>query len=203
MWTANVNDIINILLEKYISSLKETEIPTILTRPPPSKEALKSYLATHLSLSTKFKRKCVKFFLQKLDEATRQKILTKKDVFEILHFRKVDHRILDTTIMNIAVLNHDKESATEILAMEKEVHNHIKSSLLQCARSNLENLDLKQWTLRQINEEVDKDCLGKIGINKTLQMWISIVFGTVLLSMLPYAMDQERQILKKNQFILK
>ena len=129
MWTANVNDIINILLEKYISSLKETEIPTIFTRPPPSKEALKSYLATHLSLSTKFKRKCVKFFLQKLDEATRQKILTKKDVFEILHFRKVDHRILDTTIMNIAVLNHDKESATEILAMEKEVHNDIKSSI--------------------------------------------------------------------------
>ena len=72
---------INIFLEKYISSLKETKITTIIERPPPSKEALKSYLATHLSLSTKFKEKNkVKFFLEKLDEATCQKILTKKDI---------------------------------------------------------------------------------------------------------------------------
>ena len=152
-------------------------------------------MATHLSLSIKFKEKYkLQFFLQKLDVVTCQKMLNKKDVFDILHFRKVGHRILDTTIMNNAVLNHDKESATEILRYEKEVHNDIKSSLLQCARSNLENQELKQWTLRQINEEVDNDCLGKIGINKERKMWISIVFGTILLSMLPYVMDQERQI---------
>ena len=155
--------------------MKLTYIPTIIERPPPSKEALKSYLATHLSLSTKYKRKeILKFFLQYMKEATSQKILTKKDVYEILHIRKAGYEIFDT-VLNNCVKNNDQESATEIMKFEKEVHDENKLSLLQCARINLVDEELKQWIIRQIYNEDNNDCLRKIGINKGIKMWISII----------------------------
>ena len=84
------------------------------------------------------------------------------------------------------------------MKLEKEVHNYDenKLSLLQCTRINLVDEELKQWIVRQIKEEIENDCLGKIGINKETKMWISIIIGTFLLSMGSYAMDQERQIFK-------
>ena len=181
---------IYICLENYIQLLNEMEIPTLLERPPTSKEALKSYLATHLSLSTKYTRnEKLKFFLHYMEVATSHKILNKKDVYDILHIRIVGHTILDTIIMDYAIKNNDQESATEIMKFENEVHGKNKLSLLQCTRINLVNEDLKQWNVRQINKEVDNDCLGKIGINKKRKLWIclSIFVSTVFLSMLPYA----------------
>ena len=131
-----------------------------------------------------------------MEVATSQKILNKKDVYDIFHIRIVGHAILDTIIMDNAIKNNDQESATEIMKFENEVHGKNKLSLLQCTRINLVNEDLKQWNVRQINKEVDNDCLGKIGINKKRKLWIclSIFVSTVFLSMLPYTMDQERQI---------
>ena len=134
------------------------------------------------------------FFLQYMEEATSQDILTKKDVYEILHIRKAGYEIFDT-VLNNCVKNNDQESATEIMKFEKEVHDENKLSLLQCARINLVDEELKQSIVKQIKEEIDNDCLGKIGINKERKMWISIIIGTFLLSMGSYAMDQERQIL--------
>ncbi len=130
-----------------------------------------------------------------MEEATSQNILTKKDMFEILHIRKAGHEIFDT-VLNNCVKNNDQESATEIMKFEKEVHDENKLSLLQCTRINLVDEELKQWIVRQIKEEVDNECLGKLGINKERKMWISIIGGIIISSMLPYAMDQERQILK-------
>ena len=186
----NIYDFIKIfiILEQYILML---HIPALHERPPPSKEALKSYLATHLSLSTKYKRKeKLRFFVQYMEEATSQDILTKKDAYEILHIRKAGYEIFDT-VLNNCVKNNDIESATEILKFEKEVHDENKLSLLQCARINLVDEELKQWIIRQIYNEPNNDCLGK----KT-KMWFSIIVGTFLFSMGTYAMDQERQILK-------
>ena len=130
-----------------------------------------------------------------MEEATSQDILTKKDAYEILHIRKAGYEIFDT-VLNNCVKNNDQESATEIMKLEKEVHNYDenKLSLLQCARINLVDEELKQWIIRQIYNEDNNDCLGKIGINKGIKMWISIIFGTFLFSMGSYAMDQERQI---------
>ncbi len=176
--------------------MKVTNISTLLQRLPPSKEALTSYLVIHLSLSTKYKRKDIlKFFLKKFEEAISQKMLTEKDIYTILHTRKIEHAILDSNLLDICVKNIDQNSAAEIMKFEKRVHKDDKSSLLQCTRHNIANEDLKQWIAREINgENNDNDSLGNIGIKK-IKKWIPI--GTVLLSMLFYAMDQERQIYKK------
>ncbi len=180
-------------LERYIKSLGVTLIPTMFERLPPSKEALISYLVTHLSLSKKYKEtNKFEFFIEILEEALSSKLLTKNDFSEIFHTRKVGHQILDSNLLDICVKNIDQNSAAEIVKFEIKIHKDDKSSLLHCTRHNIANEDLKQWIVREINgENNDNDCLGNIGIKKT-KKWIPI--GTVLLSMLFYAMDQERQI---------
>ena len=178
--------------------MRVTNIPTLLERLPPSKEALISYLVTHLSLSTKYKRTDkLKFFLKNLEDAISQKMLTEKDIYTIFHTRKIEHAILDSNLLDICVKNIDQNSAAEIMKFEKKIHKDDKSSLLQCTRHNIANEDLKQWIVREINgDNNDNNCLGNIGIKK----WMPI--GTVLLSMLFYAMDQERQIYIKINHII-
>ena len=173
--------------------MEVTNIPTLLVRLPPSKEALISYLVIHLSLSSKYKKTDkLKFFLKNLEEANSQKMLSEKDIYNILHTWKDGHAILDCNLLDICVKNIDQNAAAEIIEFEKRVHKHDISSLLQCTRHNIANEDLKQWIAREINgENNDNDCLGNIGLNK-IKKWIPI--GTVLLSILFYAMDQERQI---------
>ncbi len=181
--------------------MEVTNIPTLLVRLPPSKEALTSYLVIHLSLLIKYKNTKFEFFIEILKEAIRQKMLTEKDIYNILHTWKDGHAILDCNLLDICVKNIDQNTAAEIIEFEKRVHKHDISSLLQCTRHNIANEDLKQWIAREINEENnDNDCLGNTGIKK-IKKWIPI--GTVLLSILFYAMDQERQnYIKINHIIV-
>ena len=91
--------------------MEVTNIPTLLVRLPPSKEALTSYLVIHLSLLIKYKNTKFEFFIEILKEAIRQKMLTEKDIYNILHTRKVGHEVFNSNLLDICVKNIDQNSA--------------------------------------------------------------------------------------------
>ena len=133
----------------------------------------------------------LEYFLLKLDESTSSKLISRSDVYKIIHKKKQERKIVYQTLLDIANQNNDQVSANLIMEYENKVHLENQLSLLECTRLHLKKEELQLWNVRKINKEKDSDFLAKIGINKKIKMWISIIVGSIVLSILPYAMDQE------------
>ena len=133
----------------------------------------------------------LEYFLLKLDESTASKLISISDVYKIIHRKKQQKKIVYQTLLDIANQNNDQVSANIIREYENKVHLENQLSMLECTRLHLKKEELQLWNVRKINKEKDSDFLAKIGINKKIKMWISIIVGSIVLSILPYAMDQE------------
>ena len=142
-------------------------------------------------MATKYRNhQVLEYFFLKLDEYT-NKLITNSDVYRILHTSKQQQNIVYKTLLDIANQNNDQVSANIIMKYENKVHLENQLSMLECTRMHLKKEELQLWNVRKINKEKDSDFLAKIGINKKIKMWISIIVGSIVLSILPYAMDQE------------
>ena len=133
----------------------------------------------------------LEYFLLKLDESTSSKLISRSDVYKIIHTKEQQQKIVYQTLLDIANQNNDQVSANIIMEYENKVHLENQLSMLECTRMHLKKEELQLWNVRKINKENDSDFLAKIGINKKIKMWISIIVGSIVLSILPYAMDQE------------
>ena len=133
----------------------------------------------------------LEYFLLKLDESTSSKLISRSDVYKIIHTKEQQQKIVYQTLLDIANQNNDQVSANIIMEYENKVHLENQLSLLECTRLHLKKEELQLWNVRKINKENDSDFLATIGINKKIKMWISIIVGSIVLSILPYTMDQE------------
>ncbi len=146
-------------------------------------------------MATKYRNhQTLEYFLKMLDKSTSEKFISISDEYRIIHTSKQEQNIVYKTLLDIANQNNDQESANLIMEYEKIVHLEDLEDLLECTRLCLKKEELQLWNIRKINKEKESNTgiLDWIKENqKKIKMWISIIVNSFLLSILPWAMDQE------------
>ena len=87
--------------------------------------------------------------------------------------------------------------AAQIIEYEKVVHLQDEMSVMKCIRETLDNDELKPWIKEQCQGANDTDCLKeKCGFDKHSHYGIvaTIFIETILMSLIPYSMDQVSDI---------
>ena len=145
-------------------------------------------------MATKYRNhQVLEYFFLKLDEYT-NKLITNSDVYKILHTSKQQQNIVYKTLLDIANQNNDKVTANIIMKYKKIVHLEDLEDLLECTRLCLKKEELQLWNVRKINKEKDSKpgFLDWIKKNQEkIKMCLLIIVNPLLISILPWAMDQE------------
>ena len=171
-------------IEEYVQNLNTENIPKIEDREPTTKEAMKEYFRNNMILSAKYGNKILlQYFWNILKSNEKETGMTKSDIYDIIH-NKDRNDVLGTSCLNYANQNKDEETALLILIYENSVHSQDKFSVLKCIRESLNNGELKTW-IKEQNEEKGDPKFAAIG---------SIFLQIVILSILPYCMDEVSDI---------